>query len=141
MARLEIRGTDEIELQISKLADPKLAKEVVWAGAQPVADEIRKGLEKNLQGSRYSTGDLLNSLGIAPPDIDRNGNTNTKIGFSGYDSKGVPNAIKARVMESGSSKQQKRPFIRPAVNRSKDKAVQAMQDKIDEHVEAIRKEL
>lgn len=139
MARLEIRGTEELEIKLSKLADPELMKEVVWAGAQPVADEIRKGLKKNLQGSEYATGDLLNSLGIAPPDIDRNGNANTKIGFHGYDRKGVPNVIKARVMESGSSKQKKRPFVRPAVRRARKKSINEMQKKIDEITENIMK--
>lgn len=139
MARLEIRGTEDLEIKLSKLADPELMKDVVMAGAQPVADEIRKSLERNLRGSKYSHGDLLKSLGIAPPDIDRNGNANTKIGFHGYDRKGVPNAIKARVMESGSSKQKKRPFVRPAVRRSRKKSIEAMQKKLDEKVENIMK--
>lgn len=134
-----IKGTDEIEMLLSELADPEFAKEVVWAGAQPVADEIRKTLERDLQGSDYSTGDLLSSLGIAPPDVDENGNTNTKIGFHGYDRKGVANVLKARVRESGSSKQKKRPFIRLAVNRSRSKSIQAMQEKINEKVKIIRK--
>lgn len=139
MARMTIRGTDDFELMISKLADPEIAKEVVWAGAQPVADEIRKGLERNLQGSKNSNGDLLDSLGIAPPDIDREGNANTHIGFHGYDRKGVANTLKARIMESGSSKQKKKPFIRPAVNRSKNKAIKAMEMKLDEKISEIKK--
>ena len=139
MARMEIRGFDELELQLSKLADPEIAKEVVMAGANPIADEIRKRLEKNLKGSKTSTGDLLNSLGIAPPDIDYDGNTNTKIGFGGYDRKGVANALKARVMESGTSIHKKRPFIRPAVNKSKKLAEAEMQKKLDEKIEIIMK--
>lgn len=117
--------------------NPELAKKVVWAGAQPLADEIRKGLESNLQGSKYSEGDLADSLGITPPGVDNNGNTNVKIGFHGYDSKGVANALKARVMESGKSGQAKRPFIRTAVNRSRGKVVQTMQEKLDEEIEVI----
>ena len=141
MARMTIKGTDELAIQISRLEtmSTEIAKDVVMAGAQPVADEIRKGLEKNLQGSKYSTGDLLDSLGIAPPDVDRNGNVNTKVGFDGYDRKGVPNIVKARVMESGSSKQKKRPFVRPAVNRSKQKAIEEMQKKLDEELKKIFK--
>lgn len=139
LAKMTIRGTEELELKLSKLSDPKLAKKVVWAGAQPLADEIRKGLESNLQGSKYSEGDLADSLGITPPDVDNNGNTNVKIGFHGYDSKGVANVLKARVMESGKSGQTKKPFIRPAVNRSKDKVIQAMQEKLDEEIEIITK--
>ena len=139
MAKMTIKGTDELALQISKLGtiSTKIAKDVVMAGAQPVADEIRRGLQQNLSSSDFATGDLLDSLGIAPPDIDRAGNANTKIGFDGYDSKGVPNVVKARVMESGSSRQKKKPFIRPAVNRSKNKAFEEMKKKCDEEIKII----
>jgi HK97 gp10 family phage protein len=133
MARMTIKGLDEYAMKLSRLgaAAPEIAKRAVMAGANPVADEIRKELEKNLAGSKYSTGDLLDSFGIAPPDVDSRGNTNTKIGFSGYDRKGVPNALKARAMESGTSTQPKRPFVRPAVNRVKQKAIEEMGKSID----------
>jgi len=128
MARMTIRGLDEYAMKLSKLgADaPKIAKKVVMAGANPIADEIRKNLQANLADSKYSTGDLLDSFGIAPPDVDHLGNTNTKIGFEGYDRKGVPNALKARAMESGTSTQPKKPFVRPAVNKMKQKAIEEM---------------
>ncbi len=139
MAKMTIKGTDELELQLSKLGtmSTKIAKDVVMAGAQPVADEIRKGLENNLAGSKYSTGDLEASLGITPPDVDSAGNVNTKIGFDGYDRKGVANQLKARVMESGTSKIKKRPFVRPAINRSKNKALEEMQKKFDKEIKII----
>ena len=153
MARMEIRGFDELELQLSKLADPELAKDVVMAGAQPVADEIRKSIEalpedkfRYLNKGEVFTGvpkqqkqDLLDSLGITPPDIDFDGNTNTKIGFDGYGKlptkkypKGVPNQLLARAVESGSSVRKKTPFIRKAVNKSKKLAEAEMQKKLDE---------
>jgi HK97 gp10 family phage protein len=139
MAKMTIKGTDELEIQLSKLGKmtTEIAKDVVMAGAQPVADEIRKGLQANLQGSKYSKGDLLDSLGIAPPDVDNNGNVNKKIGFDGYDSNGVANQLKARVMESGTSKIKKRPFVRTAVNRSKKKAIEEMSKKFDEEIKII----
>ncbi len=139
MAKMTIKGTDELEIQLSKLGtmSTKIAKDVVMAGAQPVADEIRKGLENNLAGSKYSKGDLLGSLGITPPGVDSQGNVNAKIGFDGYDSEGVANQLKARVMESGTSKIKKRPFVRPAINRSKNKSLEEMQKKFDEEIELI----
>ena len=50
MARMEIRGFDELELQLSKLADPEISKEVVQAGAQqlPTDKEKRGTSEINL---------------------------------------------------------------------------------------------
>ena len=38
----------------------------MYSGADIVADEVRRELTHALGGSEYSTGDLLNSLGIAP---------------------------------------------------------------------------
>jgi HK97 gp10 family phage protein len=134
MARIDIKGMDEYALKLSELGQNTnvIAAKAVMVGANIVADEIKKGLEKNLQGSLYSEGDLLDSFGIAPPGIDNNGNTNTKIGFAGYDKKGVPNVIKARAMESGTSVQDKKPFVRPAVNRTKKKAIEEIGRVIDE---------
>lgn len=136
MAKMAIRGIEEYAMKLSRLgADaPKIAKKVVMAGADPVADEIRRNLQKNLSGSQYSTGDLLDSFGVAPPDVDRSGNTNTKIGFEGYDRKGVPNALKARAMESGTSTQPKKPFVRPAVNKMKKKAIEEMGKTLDAEI-------
>ncbi|ODM27634.1 hypothetical protein A7W90_16225 [Clostridium sp. Bc-iso-3] len=136
MARMTIKGIDEYAMKLSKLgADaPKIAKRVVMAGANPVADEIRKNLIANLEGSEYSKGDLLESFGVAPPDTDRRGNTNTKIGFEGYDRNGVPNPLKARAMESGTSTQPKKPFIRPAVNKMKKKAIEEMGKTLDAEI-------
>lgn len=133
---MTIRGIEEYAMKLSRLgADaPKIAKKVVMAGADPVADEIRRNLQKNLSGSQYSTGDLLDSFGVAPPDVDRNGNTNTKIGFEGYDRKGVPNVLKARAMESGTSTQPKKPFVRPAVNKTKKKAIEEMGKTLDAEI-------
>lgn len=148
MAKMTIKGIDEYALKLSKLgeASVEISKKVVMAGANPVADEIRKNLEANIRdpapvgksGNRMvkrnygkSTGDLLDALGIAPPAVDRLGNTNTKIGFEGYDKNGIPNALKARAMESGTSKLKKRPFIRPALNKTKKKAIDEMGKKLE----------
>lgn len=160
MAKMTIRGTDELELKLSRLGkmSTKIAKDVVMAGAQPVADEIRRGIEslpvdelKQLKtGEKFNVSaygelkDLAESLGIAPPDIDGAGNINTKVGFDGYGSyptkkypKGVPNKLIARSIESGSSVRQKKPFVRSAVNRSKKKSLEEMQKKCDEEIEII----
>jgi len=130
------------------------------AGAQPVADEIRKSIEalpedkfRRLKKGEVFIGvprqqkqDLLDSLGITPPDIDFDGNTNTKIGFDGYGKiptkkypKGVPNQLLARAIESGSSVRKKTPFIRKAVNKSKKLAEAEMQKKLDEKIKIIMK--
>ena len=149
MAKMMVKGTEELALKLSKLGanSQKIAEHVVRAGANPVADEVRKNLEANINDPAYvglsgkkllktteTTGDLLDSMGIAPPMRDKDGNTNTKIGFEGYDRNGVPNALKARAMESGTSTLKKRPFVRPAVNKTKNKAVDEMQKAFEKEI-------
>lgn len=152
MARMTVKAPNEISKRLSSLGSniDKIGKKVVIAGAAPVADEIRKNLEANLKDPAYagkgvvgdfgrvkqseSTGDLLNSLGIAPASVDKIGIINTKVGFSGYDRKGIPNALKARAMESGTSHLKKRPFVRPAVNKSRNKCLKAMEETFNEEV-------
>lgn len=128
---------------------PEIAEKVVMAGAQPVADEIRDQLNnlpedtfRRLNKDEEFKGlpdvqwkDLSESLGIAPVDVDHNGNTNTKIGFKGYGKhptrkypRGLPNALLARAVESGSSIRKKTPFVRPGVRKSKKKAIEDMEE-------------
>jgi len=135
--------------------EPEIAKKVVRAGAQPVADEIRNKLNqlpsdtfRHLNKDEEFKGlpeiqwkDLSESLGIAPADVDNDGNTNTKVGFKGYGShptkkypKGVPNALLARAVESGSSVRKKTPFVRPAVNKTRTAAVTEMEKAIQKEV-------
>ena len=150
MARMAVKTGTEFSRKLEQFGRdaPKVAERVVMAGAGPVADEIRKGLVENLKDPSYvgklngqfsskknvPTGDLLESFGVAPPGHDKRGNTNTKIGFEGYDRKGVPNAMKARAMESGTSTLRKRPFVSPAVKRMRTRAIAAMEQKLEEEM-------
>lgn len=132
MARIAFKSGDEYALKLSRLAtgSEKVAKKAIYQGANIVADEIKKRIPKD-------TGDLAESFGVTPIKRDTDGNWNAKLGFDGYDRNGVPNQLKARVIESGSSTIQKRPFVRPAVNSTKKKAVEAMKKVIDEETQKI----
>lgn len=133
--------------------------EAVYEMAKVVADSVRASIqalpavsnEANIATykkgySRLSDKEkqgLLDGFGISPLQED-SGFVNVKLGFDGYNSvktkkypQGQPNALIARVTESGSSYREKTPFIRPAVNASKKQAEQAGQMKIDEKIAAI----
>ena len=141
MAKITFNLGEDYMLRLEKLADrsEETIKMAIYEGAGTLTDQIRENLEANLSGSEQSTGALEAALGISPVIQDRDGVWNAKIGFDGYDEKGVPNQLKARVMESGSSKIQKRPFVRPAVDASKKAVEAAMQQVIDEETEKIIK--
>lgn len=133
--------------------------EAVYEMAKVVADKVRSSIqalptvsnEANIATykkgySRLSDEEkqgLLDGFGVSPMQDD-GGYINVKLGFDGYNGvktkkypKGQPNALIARVTESGSSYREKTPFIRPAVNASKKQAEQAGQMKIDEKIAAI----
>lgn len=133
--------------------------EAVYEMAKVVADSVRASIqalptvsnEANIATykkgySRLSDKEkqgLLDGFGISPLQED-SGFVNVKLGFDGYNSvktkkypKGQPNALIARVTESGSSYREKTPFMRPAVNASKKQAEAAGRAKFDERIAAI----
>lgn len=158
MAKMTIKAGDDYMLKLSLVSDAsaKIAKKAIKVGAGILTSEIRKNLTANLNdpesASRNKTvlfknyynktsGSLLKALGFTKVKRDRNGVLNSKIGFGDpdYDPKGVPNLLKATVMEHGSSTIRKRPFVRPAVNAKKKEIEDAMNRVIDEEIEKIMK--
>lgn len=142
MAGITIKGFDSTLKNLNKLGNQirVVEEEAVRAGAALLADDIRSRLEGNLVGSEHSTGDLLASFGVTPPRMDEKGSVDVKIGFHGYDRKGAPNVVKARVMESGSVKQVKRPFFRPAVTANRRKVRDLMDRIVHENIAELQKE-
>ncbi len=141
MGRVTQKGLQELVKKMEALEKDttEIAKRAVYEGAAVLADEIKARLEGNLIGSEYSTGDLVDSFGITPIRVNDNGDVDAKIGFTGYDRKGVPNQLKAAAMESGTSKQPKRPFFRPGVKAAKKKAVSKAALIIEQGIEQIMK--
>ena len=128
---------EDFALALSRLAtqSDEIAKKAIYEGAKVVADKIKSNLAGVL--SEEATGEMLASFGVTPIKRDSDGNWNAKIGFDGYDSKGVPNQLKARTLESGSSQQQKKPFVRPAVNATKGTAIEKMGQVIKEEIQKL----
>lgn len=140
MGRLEVTGLETILDLADRLGGSveDISKKAVYNGAKEVADEIKSRLSADLANSEYSTGELIESLGIAPMYVVFD-DINTSVGFDGYDSRGVPNQLKARARESGNSTNitQKRPVIRNAVRAVKEKAKQAMEETVAKEIKNI----
>ena len=128
---------DDFAIALSRLAtgSDEIAEKAIYEGAKVIADKIKSNLEGVL--SAEATGELVASFGVTPITKDSEGNFNCKIGFDGYGTDGVANQLKARVLESGSSKQQKRPFVRPAVNATKKQVVAKMGEVITEEIQKL----
>lgn len=140
MAKFAFKDSSDYAIRLGRIADAaeegRIAQKAIYEAAGIVTDRIRANLRSVISGD--ATGDLEKSLGIAPIEKDREGNWNTKIGFDGYDRNGVPNQLKARVLESGRSNQKKRPFVRPAVRQTKAEAIKAMDRVIQEEIEKMK---
>lgn len=145
--------------ELGKEADKgTIVKTAVRAGAEPVADAIRKNIEQLPEQdfqrlpegelfkgvSKSQKEDLLAGFGLAPVQASRTGFVHTKAGFEDYGSfptptypQGVPNQLLAGSVESGSTVRQKTPFIAPAVKSTRKRAITAMEEVIDQQMKEI----
>ena len=161
MAKITFIGGDDFGVRLERLGNMNARASVERAVAKAagiVADAVRAALKAIpgrkdifLWGGQMLYGvlerekeDLLDGLGISPIQSDRNGFVHAKVGFDGYGSrqtkkypKGTPNQLVAAAIERGSSIRYKVPFIRPAVNKTRNKAIKAMDDSINEDIAAI----
>ena len=133
LAKIEFKGIDEYADKLARLGEKSagVCKYAVYEAAGIVADAIK-------YNTPVDTGDLRESL-ILTPFKDEDGFIYTQVEFAGYDRKGVPNQLKANVLEHGrsSGKIGKHPFIRPAVNRVKQAAEFSIDNKLNEKINEI----
>lgn len=116
---------DELESRAYSIASAGL-----YDGAEVIADRIKQNIPKD-------TGDLAKSLFIAKFERWLN-RVDTVIGFAGYDSKGVPNPMKAAVLESGSSHGHPAThFFSKATRNAKARCEAAIAEKIETQIDEI----
>lgn len=136
MARITFKGLEEYEKKLSLLAKDteQICGAAIYEGASIMADEIKAGIRSLPRKTGVTQEGLEKGFGISKLRED-NGFYNVKLGFAGYNANGEPNVMMARIMESGTSKVPKHPFVRPAVNRAKAAAQDKMAVVLDEEIE------
>lgn len=135
MAKFKFTGIEKYVDSLEKIGGKNaesILKYAVYPGAAVVADAIRAEIETNHKVS----GDLAKSLSLATMR-NEDGYVNTKITFAGYDEKGVPNALKAAVLESGRSDRDGTHFISKTVRAVTDRAIDEMSKALDKKIEQI----
>lgn len=143
MANMKFTMPEDFIKKISSLGDKtdEVIAKVLEAGAEVVESEVRNNLEtqigNNTKQRSKSTGQLISALGTASVRQDKKGVMNVKIGFSENRRDGKKNAMIATVLEYGKSNQKARPFIKPALRKSKDACINAMIRKLDEEIERL----
>ena len=131
MAKISMEGLYQYEKLLAKLgADTvKMAKYAIYPAAGEVLDALKAA-------TPMDTGDLRDSE-ILTRFVTDEGQVYTAVVFDGYDRNGVPNSLKARAIESGTSRMKKKPFIRPTVNRMKQRVIEQMNRGINEYIENL----
>lgn len=160
MATFLFGGLEEYARKLSDLAlkSREVGAQALYAGAKILADQIRRNLEavptipNTSAHEEYTNGvpeeqkqALLDSFGITQIRDD-DGYLNLKMGFDGYNGiktrmypKGQPNVMIAASVESGSSVQQKYPFVRPAIKQKEKECIDAIAAVIDKETAQIMK--
>lgn len=144
--------------RLEESTDEMIGK-AVYAGAGIVADAIKANIKALPVVRGYGTdanplpggvtasqkAGLISGMGISKMQDDA-GYLNVKIGFDGYNAtktekypEGQPNQLVARGVESGTSWKKKKPFIRPAVNSSRNRAEAEMARILDEEIKKVSK--
>lgn len=169
MAKLAVgNGLDKYVEELNNLAKntSQVLGKSIYVGAGIVADEVRKNIEKipvsnsSRRGtqsdpidtitSAQKTG-LLQGFGISGM-VTRDGITNVKLGFEGYNSQVATTSVKAkwtdkrqanimiaRSVEGGTSFRRKHPFVAPAVRATRKEAEAAMAEQLDKEIKAVMK--
>lgn len=138
MASIKFPGLKDYENRLYDLGleFERVSGEAIYEAAKIVADEVKAGIRNLPSKTGVTKKGLEEGFGISKMQNDQ-GFVNVKLGFDGYNEKGVANVLMARILESGTSRRPKTPFIRPAVNRAKKPAEKAMQAVLDNEIEKI----
>ena len=138
MAKVTMKLPDDFLKDLSRLGDKfdSVAPKILEAGGKVILSQMRTNLAsvvgKDTKYESRSTGALENSLGMTPPLQDRNGEWNIRVGVGDdKDSKGVPNALKAQLLEYGKSGQPAKPWMKPARSKGRKKAIASMKQVLE----------
>lgn len=166
MAKITMNGLAEYTKQLAALGAnvDGMVKAAVYEGADEVADAVREAVKAlpevktseavanwrqqvPVDGITKAQKDgLLDGLYLSKMAVETD-SIYTQLGFDGYNRvktktypKGQANSMIARAVESGSSARRKTPFVRPAVNRVKERAIQRMAEKLDQTIKNLMEE-
>lgn len=138
MAKCTVELPNEFLVKLSRLGkrSDEIAEKALQAGGEVMLDKVRENLASVVgQGEdSRSTGELQASLGLTPVLVDRDGNSNIKVGFAEPRSDGDSNAKIANILEYGRHGQPARPFLKPAKTAAASECKQRMIKTLEEEI-------
>jgi len=140
MAKFKANGVDDLIKKLNSLgrnADD-VAKEAINAATPTLEHALKQSILEaanriDAQGNPYSTGELAASIEATAAKTNAYGNF-AAVRPTGVDRKGLRNGEKMAYLEYGTSKQEARPCIKKAINRSKKKCMDQMKGVIEKRV-------
>lgn len=137
MAKCTYKLPEELLRKLSKLGSmmDEVSETVLEAGGEVVLEKVKSNLEGVLSGN--SSGELVSSLGLSGVRIDKNGNSNIKVGFAEPRKDGTLNAMVANIIEYGKHNQPAKPFLKPAKTASKKQCIETMTKTLEEEIDKI----
>jgi HK97 gp10 family phage protein len=143
MAKMSYEMPTDMIRKLSALQSKydSVVDKVLTEGVAPLEEAMKGNLAKSIgkatKQPSQSTGELLESLSVTRPYQSTDGDWNIKVGCAGYDSRGVPNPLKAAVLEKGKSGQRARPWAKPAARAAKEECIKKMQEALDAEVKRL----
>ncbi len=155
MAKMKFELSDELMQKLQRLQGEELdriCKKALTAAGEIVLKETKSQLKSVIgtnpqtkydkkHGSR-STGELVESLGLSPPELNNNGVFDIKVGFGEprkhkTGQKEQTNAMIANVLENGRHGSPPRPFLKKAKAKSQKAALAEMERVITMEIEKL----
>ena len=143
MAKAKIKMPDDFLMKLSKLGNKsdEIAEKALIAGGEIIYDETKSKLQsvigKDTKTEGRSTGELISALGLTGVRVDRDGNSNIKLGFDEPRKSGDSNAKIANILEYGKVGQPPKPFLKPATKAVKSAVVQKMEATLTEEINKL----
>lgn len=143
MAKMTMKLPDEMINKLTKLGErtDEICSKALTEGGKIAEDKVRANLQaaigSNLKEESRSTGELVDSLGLTPVGIDKNGNYDVKIGFKEPRKDGSSNAKIANIIEYGKVGQPPKPFLKPAKTASKKQAFERIKTVFEEELSKL----
>lgn len=143
MAKAQIQMPDEFLLKLSRLGNKtdEIAEKALKAGGVIILEKTKSNLQnsigKDTKTKSRSTGELVSALGLSGVRIDREGNSNIKLGFDEPRKNGDSNAKIANILEYGKVGQPPKPFLKPATKAVKSAVVQKMEATLTEEINKL----
>lgn len=143
MAKAQIQMPDEFLLKLSRLGNKtdEIAEKALKAGGEIILEKTKSNLQnsigKDTKIKSRSIGELVSALGLSGVRIDREGNSNIKLGFDEPRKNGDSNAKIANILEYGKAGQPPKPFLKPATKAVKAAVVQKMEDTLTEEINKL----